>query len=64
MNVTLEMSYLRGACGMSKWDVESNGDMYERLGMGRTVEGVDYGVVEWIKCGMYVEMVWAWDKNE
>ncbi len=39
----VEMSYLRGACGVNRWDGLSNESVYERCGMrGR-------GVVEWVK---------------
>ncbi len=30
------MSYMRGACGVSRWDRESNEDMYRRFGMSET----------------------------
>ncbi len=29
----VEMSYLRGACGVSRWDGLSNESVYERCGM-------------------------------
>ncbi len=41
----VEMSYIRGACGVSGWDGESNESVYERYGMGVTVKGM----VEWAK---------------
>jgi len=47
----VEMSYIRGACGLSRWDGESNVNVYENFGMGATAKGVDCGVVEWVKCG-------------
>ncbi len=50
--VAVEMSYLRGACGMTRWDGESNESMYERYGMGSRGNGVNYGVVEWVKRNM------------
>ncbi len=43
------MSYMRGACGVSRWDGDSNEDMYERFGMSKTVVGMDCGMVEWVK---------------
>ncbi len=43
------MSYLRGACGVSRWDRESNEDMYRRFGMSEAAVGVECGVVEWVK---------------
>ncbi len=42
----VEMSYLWGACGVSRWDRESNGDTYGRFGMSKTAVGMDCGVVE------------------
>ncbi len=32
----VEMSYLRGACGVSRWDGLSNASVYERCGMRLT----------------------------
>ncbi len=57
------MSYMRGACGVSRWDRESNEDMYRRFGMSETAVGMDCGVVEWVKikvningiCGLILE---------
>ncbi len=34
-----EMSYLRGACGMSRMDGMSNESVYERFGMCHVGEG-------------------------
>ncbi len=45
----VEMSYLRGACGVTRWDGESNESVYERCGMGSQANGVNCGVVEWVK---------------
>jgi len=45
----VEMSYLRGACGVSRWDGERNERVYERYGMSENARGVDCGVVEWVK---------------
>ncbi len=42
------MSYMQGACGVSRWDRESNEDMYRRFGMSETAVGMDCGVVEWV----------------
>ncbi len=42
------MSYMRGTCGVSRWDRESNEDMYRRFGMSETAVGMDCGVVEWV----------------
>ncbi len=40
---------MRGACGVSKRDGESNEDMYERFGMSETAVGMDCRVVECVK---------------
>ncbi len=45
----VEMSYKRGACGVSRWDGESNEDMYGRFGMSKTAMGMDCEVAEWVK---------------
>ncbi len=45
----MEMSYLRGASGVTRWDGESNECVYERCDMGRYANGVDCGVVELLK---------------
>ncbi len=45
----VEMSYLRGACGVSRWDRESNEDTYRSFGMSKTAVGRNCGVVEWVK---------------
>ncbi len=45
----LEMSYLRGACGVSRWDGLSYANVYERCGMRERGSGVGCGVVEWMK---------------
>ncbi len=43
------MSYLTGACGVSRWDGLSNESVYERCGMRGCGSGVGCGVVEWVK---------------
>ena len=43
------MSYLRGACGVTRWDGENNESVHERCGMGSQASGVNCGVVEWVK---------------
>ncbi len=43
------MSYIWGACGVSRLDRESNEDMYGRFGMSEATVGMDCGVVEWVK---------------
>ncbi len=45
----LQMSYLRGVCGVSRWDGLSNESMYERCDMRGRGSGMGYGVVEWVK---------------
>ena len=45
----VEMSYLRGACGRTWQDMESNENVYERFGMRSKGEGIKCGVVEWVK---------------
>ncbi len=42
----VEMSYLRGACGVSRWDGLNNESVYERCGMRGHGGGVECGVVE------------------
>ena len=42
----VEMSYLRGACGITWQDLESNESIYERFGMESKGEGIKCGVVE------------------
>ena len=42
----MEMSYLKGACAVTRWEGESN----ERCSMGPCANGVEWcGVVEWVK---------------
>ncbi len=45
----VETSYMRGACGVSRWDRESNEDMYRRFGMSETAVGINCRVVIWVK---------------
>ncbi len=45
----VEMSYLRGACVVSRWDGLSNTSVYERCGMRGRGSGVGCGVVKWVK---------------
>ncbi len=45
----VEMSYLRGVCGVTQWDGENNESVYERCGMRSCANGVSCGVVEWVK---------------
>ncbi|KAK3893161.1 hypothetical protein Pcinc_003002 [Petrolisthes cinctipes] len=45
----VEMSYLKGACGLTRWDGESNESVYERCGMSEKAIGIECGVVERVK---------------
>ncbi len=42
----VEMSYLRRACGVTRWEAKSNESVNERCGMGVCASGVKCGVVE------------------
>ncbi len=44
----VEISYMWGACGVSRWARESNEDMYGRFGMSEPAVGVNCRVVEWV----------------
>ena len=43
------MSYLRVACGVTRWEGESNENVYERSDMEPCANGVKCVVVEWVK---------------
>ena len=45
----VEMTYLRGALGRTRWDRMRNQDVYESFGMSEKAMGVNCGVVEWVK---------------
>ncbi len=45
----VEISHLRGACGVRRWDGLSNESVYERCGMRGRGSGVGCGVMEWVK---------------
>ncbi len=45
----VEMSYLRGACSMSRTDGESYESVYGRFGMSMKREGMSCGMVEIVK---------------
>ncbi len=53
---------MRGACGVSRLDRESNEDTYGRFGMSESAVGMDCRVVEWVKqstlrwCGHVMRM--------
>ncbi len=55
----VEMSYLRGTCGVTRWHAESNESVDDRCGMGSHVNGVNCGVVEWVK-KKYSVVVWTY----
>ena len=42
----VKMSYLRGACGVTRLDGESNESVYERSGISSQGNGVNCGVVK------------------
>ncbi len=44
----VEISYLRGECGVNRMDGESNENVYRRFGMSSR-EGIKCGVVEMVK---------------
>ena len=45
----VEMSYLRRTCGVTRWEGESNESVCKSCGMGSHTNGVNCGVVEWVK---------------
>ncbi len=45
----VEMSYLRGACRVTRMGCVSNENVYERYGMRACGSGVECGVVKWVK---------------
>ncbi len=45
----VQMSYLRGAFGVSRWDGLNNESVYEKCGMRGRGSGVECDVVEWVK---------------
>ena len=45
----MKMSYLRGACNVTRWEGDSNESVYKRCGMGPCVNGVKCGIVECVK---------------
>ncbi len=63
----MEMSYLKGTCGVTRWEGESNESVYERCSMSACANGVNCGVgkdntlqwfghVEKIVSGEFVKM--------
>ena len=45
----MKRSYLRGVCGLLRWEDESNESVYERCGMGLCANAVKCAIVEWVK---------------
>ncbi len=45
----VEMSYLRGTCGLNRMDGESSESVYGKFGMSFKSEGMNCGVVEVVK---------------
>ena len=45
----VEMDYLRGACGVTRLERESNERIYNRYGMSERGVGMECGVIEWVK---------------
>ncbi len=45
----VEMSYLRGGCGVNRMDGESNENVYRKLFISSRGEGMSCGVVEMVK---------------
>ena len=39
----VETSYLKGACGVTRWEGESNDNVHERCGMGPCANEVKHG---------------------
>lgn len=48
----MEMSYIRGACDVSRWDGEGN-DVHVAYHWGVTAKGLDGEVVQWVKHGTF-----------
>ena len=45
----MERSYLKGACGMTRWEGEKNESVCGKRIMGPSAKGVKRGVLEWVK---------------
>ncbi len=45
----VELSYQRGACGVTRWEGDSNESVNERCSMGACASVVKRGVVEWVQ---------------
>ncbi len=46
----VEMSYLRGACGLNMMDDKNNEGVYGKFVMSLESDGINCGVVEEVKC--------------
>jgi len=46
MRIYIKVSFLRGACELTRWESESNESMYERCSVGTCASGMKCGVVE------------------
>ncbi len=49
----VEMSYLRGACGLNRMDSQSTESVYGKFCMSFKSEGMNCGVVEVVKCSTF-----------
>ncbi len=59
----VEMSYLRGACGVQRMYGESNESVSNRFAMPCTGEGMKCGVVEGGQVQQHPQVVWPHGKN-
>ena len=53
----MEMSYLRGGCGVIRWEDEIYESVYERCGMKPCGIGMNCDVVEWVEKNT---LKWFW----
>ena len=45
----MEINIVRRTCGVTRWEGESNKSIYERSAIGTCANGVNCGVVKWLK---------------
>ena len=57
----VEISYLRGACGVTRWEGDSNKSVYESCSMRPCANVVKCDVVEWVKRNM---LMWFGHMNK
>ncbi len=57
----VEVSYLRGGCGVWRMNGESNESVYNRFGMSNKGEGMKCGVVDGVKHN--TKVIWPYGKN-